>query len=440
LLFASGVLGISTDAAASGFQIWEQDGASEGNYHAGYAAEANDASIAWYNPAGITRIHNQQILVSGTAIVTDFRFKGNVTLAANALGLTQTFNSITAQGGTFNLVPSLQYVAPINDRTGFGFSVDVPFGLKTDYGNNTPLRYAATLTSISVIDISPSLAFKLNDQASIGAGFDIQRAYAEFNNIGGLPFNPQFDSSSMNDANDTGYGFHAGILYEFTPYTRAGISYHSQVVHHFTGTSKFSGPLTIIINEGVPVDIISKHARTSIKLPPYTALSFFHQFNPSWAFMASVIYTQWNTFKVLAFQGGAGIDQPTPDSPLEGSTNIEVVVPENYRNTINVSLGANYYPTDSIILRAGIGYDESPATNAFRNVRLPDADRYAIALGAHFKATKTIGLDIGWSHIFAHKVVVNPPAATVGAQTVSTDGYATGGADVLSGQIVWDIL
>src|SRR5262249_17762799 len=158
-------------------------------------------------------------------------------------------------------------------------------------------------------------------------GLDIQRASAEFNNMGGLPSTAdfdgsQFDSSSMNKADDTGYGFHAGILYEFNPCTRAGLSYHSQVVHHFTGTIKFSGPLTKIVNEGVPVDIISNHAGTSITLPPYTALSFFHQFNPSWAVMASVIYTQWNTFKELTFQGGAGIDQPTPESSLEKSTNI----------------------------------------------------------------------------------------------------------------------
>ena len=45
-----GLVSLSSYANASGFQLWEQDGASIGNYHAGYAAAANDASTAFYNP------------------------------------------------------------------------------------------------------------------------------------------------------------------------------------------------------------------------------------------------------------------------------------------------------------------------------------------------------------------------------------------------------
>src|SRR5579872_3452214 len=79
-LFASGVLILPIQASASAFQLWEQDGASVGNYHAGYAAEANDASIGWYNPAGIVRIKNQQFVFGAVGIATDFKYKGNISL------------------------------------------------------------------------------------------------------------------------------------------------------------------------------------------------------------------------------------------------------------------------------------------------------------------------------------------------------------------------
>lgn len=460
MLVATGIIGTSTQALASAFQLWEQDGASVGNYHAGYAAEANDASIAWYNPAGIPRFQNQQVVVSAAGIMADFKYKGSVGVSERTgvfdgtdltfPVVTYTFNSVTAQGGTFNVVPNLHYVAPISDWIGFGFSVDVPFGLKTSYGRSTPLRYAATLTSINVVDISPSLGFKITDKASLGVGFDVQRGYAEFNSVAGLidptisltvPPPPKevltaYDTDSTNKANDTGYGFRLGFMYEFTPCTRVGLSYHSQVVHHFSGSSKFIGPINDIFNNDEP--IVSSRATTNVKLPPYTTLSVFNKITPNWALMATTSFTQWNTIQYLNLKQFAGLAD-TGEIP-EPSNNIEVNIPHKYHNSWNLALGTNYYPTDTIILRGGIGYDQSPVPNAYRNVQLPDGDRYAIALGGHFQATKTIGLDVGWSHIFFNEVKVNPPPQVNGAEMISTNGHVNGSADVLSGQVTWDII
>ncbi len=465
VIFTSGLFGLSTHAMASAFQLWEQDGASIGNYHAGYAAMANDASTAWYNPAGITRIKNQQVILGGVGVLTDFKYKGSVgvtefsptmtpTFEFASVPTTATFNSVTAQGGSFSFIPFFYYVAPINDHVGFGLSVDVPFGLKTDYGSSTPLRYAATLTSIRVVDISPSIGFKINDKASIGFGFDIQKAQAEFDNIAGLIdtdifLDPsqktllmEYDTNSTNKANDTAYGYHLGALYEFNPNTRVGISYHSQVVHHFTGSSKFVGPLADAFNGG-PLE--TSRAKTDITLPAYTALSAYHKFKSPWALMATVIYTQWSSFNTLTLNQVAGLVTVPPAVPGDLSTNetsgnIQVTVPENYRNTWNFALGADYYATDTITLRGGVGYDQSPVKQAFRNVQLPDKDRYVIALGGHFQATKTIGLDIGWIHVFMNTARVNPPPQVMGAESVSTNGRVNGGADVYTGQITWDIV
>lgn len=452
-LFVTGAVGLSSAAIASGFQLWEQDGASIGNYHAGYAAEAADASTAWYNPAGITRFKNQQAVFAADTIMTSFEYRGSVAVTEDVplppsftpVSSTYTYPSVTAQGGQFSVVPSLHYVAPINDRLGFGFSIAVPFGLKTNYGNSTPLRYAATLTSITVIDISPSLAYRFTDKASAGLGFDIQRAYAEFDNTAVLLFPdaitseivPTITGSSENKANDTAYGFHAGLLYEFTPDSRIGLSYHSQVVHQFTGTSQFSGPLANDVADG---PIRSGHARTRVTLPPYTALSFYHRLKPTVALMGSIIYTQWNTFKTLNLQNVAGVvAAPAPDF-LAPSKTISISLPEHYRNTWNITFGANYNATDKIMLRAGVGFDETPVTNKYRNVQLPDNNRYVIALGTHYQASKTVGLDLGWTHFFFAQAKVNPPPQVTAGQTVTTNGHVTGGADVIGGQIVWDIV
>lgn len=432
ILCATGILGISNPAMASAFQLFEQDGASPGNYHAGYAASANDASTAWYNPAGIVRIKNQQVVLGANAIMSDFKYQGNI--AVNGLGFVPL--PVTAQGGAFSLVPALHYVAPITDRIGFGLSIDVPFGLKTNYGRTSVLRYAATLTQITVIDFSPSLAVRITDKGSIGAGVDLQKAAAEFDNVATV-LSPLADSLGRNIATDTAYGYHLGALYEFTPDTRVGVSYHSQVVHHFSGSSKFTGPLALKFNFG-PID--TKRVRTNVTLPPYTALSVYSKIIPQVALMGSVMYTQWNVFQTLTLNQVAGLVPAPPPFMLMPSRNIRVSIPERYQNTWNFSVGADYFVNPCITLRGGVGYDQTPIRNSTRNVQLPDNDRYVIALGGHYQALKAVGFDLGWTHFFFNQASIHPPLQITGAQIVATNGHVNGGADVIGGQIVWDIV
>ena len=55
---------------------------------------------------------------------------------------------------------------------------------------------------------------------------------------------------------------------------------------------------------------------------------------------------------------------PTP------STSLVVTIPQHFRNTWNVSVGADYF-TDQITLKNGLGIDKSPANNRYR-VQMPD--------------------------------------------------------------------
>lgn len=424
-LCLSGAIGFSTEAMASAFQLWEQDVASIGNDHAGYAAEANDASTSFYNPAGIPRIKNQQAVFGGVGIMSDFKYTGTIGVNSIFAGAPR---AVTAQGGNFGFVPSLHYVAPISDTIGFGLSVTAPFGLKTTYGRSTILQYAATTTGLTVVDISPALGIQLTDKASIGFGLDIQRMYAEFDQVGGLGF-PTINGEGINKASDTGYGSHFGALYQFSEKTRVGISYHTQVVHHLNGTSRFIGdlPVTLFGHE------LSSHAYANIRMPGYTALSVFHKVQPKVALMASVIYTEWNYLKTLQLNGVSGIQGILP------SSNITVIVPEHYRNTWNVSVGANYYPSDQYTLRCGMGFDQTPTRDAYRNVALPDNNRVVLAVGGHYQATKTIGFDMSWSHFIMKQVHINPPPQQTGLQVVTTNGSVRGGADVLGASMTWDM-
>lgn len=425
VLFAVNLFAASPLVMAAAFQLWEQDGASVGNYHAGYAAIAEDASTAFYNPAGITRIKNQQLVVAGNAVDPRFKYKGTVLVNT----LSEDPQTVAAQGGQFGFVPAFHYVAPISDTVGFGFSVDVPFGLKTDYGTTTALRYIATESSTTVIDVSPTLGIKVTDKASIGFGPDYQYMEGEFDQVGTFG-GDESDSDGVNKANGSGYGFHVGVLYEFTPETRAGLSYHSKVAHHLSGNSSFTGPLA----DAVGGPIISDRATVNITLPAYTALSMYHRMQSPFAVMASIIYTQWDSLQNLTFHNVAALLN------VEPNRNVTVNIPQHFQNSWNVAVGADYFANDNIILRAGMGYDQTPVQNAYRNVQMPDNDRYVIAFGGHYQASQALGLDVSWMHLFFNTASVNPPAQVTGDEIGITHGKVSGGADVLSGQVTWNFL
>ena len=197
-----------------------------------------------------------------------------------------------------------------------------------------PLLYVMwrPLSSVMVIDYSPVLAVRFWRGASFGAGPDIQRMYGEFDSVGTL--GGELDTDATNKANDTGYGYHMGLLYEFTPLIRAGLSYHSQVVHHLSGSSKFVGPLADALNNNMPIN--TKRTTTNITLPPYTALSAYYGVSPCFSVMGSVIYTQWSVFRQLVLNDVAGIALP-----FDASTSIQVTIPAHYRNSWNFALGAD---------------------------------------------------------------------------------------------------
>jgi long-chain fatty acid transport protein len=125
----------------------------------------------------------------------------------------------------------------------------------------------------------------------------------------------------------------------------------------------------------------------------------------------------------------------------EASTAITVNLPAHYRNAWNFSVGSEFYATDKVTLRGGVGFDQTPVKNYYRDVRVPDQDRYAIALGTHFQATKTVGIDLGWTHLFmAGLARINPPAEVTGGQITTTNGNLQGSADVFGAQLTWDIV
>lgn len=423
---------ISTCVAhASAFQIWEQNGAGTGDYHAGGAAIANDASTVFYNPAGLTRLKHTQVVGGAIAIPTKMDFRGTVDVTGTSSDTKSGTGS--ADGGGFDLssnVAPFGYLAiPINSQITAGLGVATPFGLSTDYPNDSIAAPYATETSMKNVDFMPSIGIKLNDKLSFGLGADINYLHGEFDNDTEVQFKWPLktfngDYRSQNSGQGYGYGLHLGFLFEPTQSTRIGLAYHSQVHYNLKGSSKgFKDGDKVIGNHDL---------KTSVTFPAFTMLSVYHDFTSKWAGMFSATYTQWDVFRNLELKNVANPVFPSL-SPKFDPINIK----QHFRDTYNLALGTQYQLNHLWTFKAGMGYDMTPTKNQYRNLRLPDATRVTASLGTHLQVNQHLGFDVGFTRVFFHDTSVNIDDQSIGTIDVSTHGSIHSSANVIGFQMTW---
>lgn len=450
------LVGAVSTSYAGGFQLFEAGVSALGNAFAGTAAVANDASIEFYNPAGMTHLKHPEFSIAATGIQLNTRV--NIYNAVNTTKFTvpiiqppPTFavsapvtGGSTSYPGGWNLVPAFHFVYPWH-RVAFGFGIDAPFGLQTQYKDDSMARFLATRSRIIVINAGPSVAFQVTPKLSVGVGFDVQYLKANLdqdvaivpgpiNLPGPLPDLPAVDGTFTNSGDDFGYGWNAGVLYQFTPDTRVGFAYRSKVSHRLEGNANLD-----LGNTGIE-QLASTFGNVSsnITLPDYMNLSLFHAFNQKFDVMAGVNFTHWSEIQnvTLNFSG-----------PIAESVKT-ITVPLDFRNTWRFSLGADYHPTQKWTLRVGTAYDQSPVdSDTSRTFRLPDNNRYWLAAGVGYKFSPALSVDLGYSHLFVkdshiNRTQVNPAAfGPINAELISS-AMADVKANVneVGLQLNWDLL
>ncbi len=417
------IIGTCQPAWSSGFQLHEQNAKDLGTAYAGAVSSAEDASTAYFNPAGLVRLGDEQIVASGVFAIANSTLDVTGGTASLPSGFTRGAPVAMGTGSThvhhISVVPGLHYAKRIADDWRFGFSVTSPFGLNSSYQQTSIARYMATRSELKTIDIGPSLAYGFGNGFSIGVGVDALYALAGLSTqIGNNTIS--LDGYNSNTASNWGIGYQAGLLYEATDHTRFGIHYRSHVKVKTTGDSVTLTAVTgLSSTQGVKADI---------DFPETAVISAYHAFNEQWAVMADAEWTRWNRFKqlILNFDDGSAL-----------------ITNERFKNTYRVSLGASYRFNEAWLFRLGTAYDRNPTQDAYRTIRIPDQNRTWAAIGGQYRFCKNLALDVGYAHLFFKKASINEVAPTsVGAtQTIQAlQGTSKTRADLIGIQLTWDVL
>lgn len=376
---------MATGAVAGGFAIGTQSGSGTGNAFAGGAAAADDASVAWYNPALMTLLPGKQ--VAGALHVLKPSFKFENTASTSPIGTGEG-----GDGGDWAYVPNAFFTMAVNPKLSFGLALNAPFGLMTEYENGWRGQFTALKSEVKSVNVNPSIAYKVSDTVSIGAGVSWQKLEAELTNNTGAP------GIAKVKADDDGFGFNVGVMFQPTPATRIGAHYRSKIKYDLEGDVTFS-----VAAAG------NSNVRADLEVPESFSLSLFQTLGPNWELMGDVTWTGWSSLQQLQIIRTSG--------PLSGATLNTLQF--QWDDTWRYAIGANYKLSPQTKLRFGVAFDETPTNDQFRTPRLPDQDRTWVALGVQYRPSKTGILDIGYAHEFIKDAKVSNSQGAAG-QLVGT--------------------
>jgi long-chain fatty acid transport protein len=350
-------------ALGGGFQLNEV-GARAMAQGGAFAARASDPSAIYFNPAGLS-FQGSSIYLGTTFIMPKVTFYGpsNLSLNDETKMVDQTFTPINIYG-TYEL----------NDNIHIGLGVTNPYGLGTEWPANWAGQYITQKIDLTSFFITPTVAYKVNDQLSVGAGLNYVTGKVTMKIGVPIPFDTTHPIVNL-DLNATGLGFNVGIIYKLMPELSFGLSYRSSVKLDASGSAKFDPNYTLL-------SLPNGDATATITLPATGFVGVAYKAMKNLEVEADYQYIGWSSYKELAIGFKA---DPTKNE----------VMTKNYQDTYILRFGAEY-TMDDIQLRAGYLYDHSPVLTEYVDPMLPDANRNGYSIGVGYKICEQWRVDASY--------------------------------------------
>jgi len=385
----------------------------------GGTAVAHDVGPAGMmtNPATLSLMSDGDQAMIGLDLVTT-----DITVKNKATG-----ESVSSDTHSNNRGPYMAPEAAFTKRIGawsFGVGAFAQGGLGTEYGSSSFLSRATgglatgleNSSRLLVLNIPFAASFQVTDKLTIAGSIDAMweglnldlllgadqvgsligagRATGSLvGALGGLPdLRGAHFSLTRNDflgsgVDAWGYGGKLGMLYRLTPDTNLGASYTFK-----SQMNDMEGRATLTAIDGI-VGQIAFGGKIQIKdfqMPAHLDLGFSHRLTPQWTVAADVSRVFWKDVMKdikVAFTADAGGD-------------INILLPQDYKDQTIVSLGAAYEVNDSLTVRAGGRLASQALQSSTLFAVIPATPRKHISAGLTYAFSKQSKLDFAYSHAF----------------------------------------
>jgi len=359
-------------AFAGGLYLYEIGSPDVGLAAAGYAARAQDASTAFSNPAGMTRLKQSQVQFGAQPMYLHVKFDSSSRTTVS--GGNGDASAWIPAAGTF-------IVTPLTPDVSLGFSVAGNFGLGLDYGDDWAGRYYLKDVLMQGVTLAPALAYRINDQVSVGASVNAMYGTLEENvavNNGGT-----FPDGELNIEDKTwGFGGTFGVLVEPQPGTRFGATYMTKTELDFESKAKFTGLRPVLAGAlGTPT------LKLPIEVPQAVMLSAFHQVNDRLAIMGNLGWQDWSEFGKI-------------DVTVASENTLTKNVDRQYKDTWHAAMGAQYQLSEPWLLSSGIAYDSEMVDEEDLTPDLPTGASWRFGVGGQYAWSKELTVNCAYDLIW----------------------------------------
>ena len=364
---------LAQSAQAAGFYISEV-GTPGSLGTAGVANPVNTVSAdsSWTNPAGMTGLKKDEILTGLQLVAPKIEFDPSVAEAGGKDG---------GNAGNIAVIPAFFMVNKLSDRVRLGFSLVAPQGGAMNYGDDFVGRYGASKVELAAIGGSPSIAYKVNDRFSVGAGVSI--IYTQFEQSiainqsalipgpGALPDGKvKFDNMT-----DLGYQPFLGLTYYLSDRLMLGAVYRAEMDVDLEGDLNFR-------NLAFPTPP-ANDIEIGWDNPQLLKAGLRYEFAPGKRLLFSADWEDWSAFSKnqLAITGGV--------------LNPAGVLERNFKDTWSAGVAFIDGSHKSRGYSVGFSYDSSPVSNKDRTIDLPFDETYKLSTAYAWKGSKRFDYGFG---------------------------------------------
>ncbi|HEV3439780.1 MAG TPA: outer membrane protein transport protein [Gemmata sp.] len=364
-------------------------GAIQGGMGGASTATPLDAIGALYwNPAAIGQLGHNEVSIGGNVLFPDIKVSSSFPGPGGTLNSgSTTSNSGVGMASSIGVV----YQQEDNDRLTYGMGLFTLGGGGVNFPGapgNPILSPTGPLgkvvlgpieSSMTILQISPTVSYRITDRLTVGIGPTIDVALASFDPA-------FFGRPSLNGSGQVvfpnattsepfwGGGFRAGLVYSPTDTLDIGFGYTSPQwfqTWQFNARDLSGNPQTLSLNP---------------TLPAIYSLGF------GWKALEGLLlaldlryfdYADARLFGTAVKDGGLGWD-----------------------SVFSVALGANYQVNDRIAIRAGYQYNTNPlaSTSTLFNIQAPAILQNTISVGTTVAINSSISASLGYAYSFQNSI------------------------------------
>ena len=389
----------SSVVMAGGYKIPEQSINSMA-LGAAYVAHTTGADTAYFNPANMAFMADKQYVEGGITLANLPR--NTYTLGAPVSGQSEEENL---------LIPNFHYVANAMGDFRWGVSLTVPGGLTKRW--KTPFQKASAQEfTLKVIELSPSVSYKVADNFSIGGGIRViySEGVVKSNSADAAAIDPRVPSAARDmNGNTVEFGYNLALAYKPTSDVNMALTYRSNVDLKESGTAKISAaPFGTLYNGDASV---------TVPLPAALNLAVSKTWSEKFTLEFNYERTFWSKYKNLDFdytgKGNAFVPAAF-DNPI----------PRDWQDTNTFRLGATAVLENKFTVMMGFAIDKTPTQTKTLGFELPDSDAKIFSMGFRYQQTE----NLSWGAAFLYDSK-DPIALTAGQQdnAVLNNGGSFGG-------------